>query len=98
MPTKARAERELKTLIGIMVTAFLKYKDSPKYLGENIFIRHIDGNKQNNNLDNLQWVTIDQTIKNIDNWTVDWVCYLDQKYHQQFIENCRFMVRVFLID
>ena len=31
------------------------------------FVKHLDGNKKNNNVNNLQWVNKSDLIKNIDN-------------------------------
>ena len=36
------------------------------------FVRHIDGNTENNSVSNLQWVTLPQAMEHVDDWTVDW--------------------------
>jgi hypothetical protein len=58
-------------------------KENSSYL-----IRHIDGNTLNNCLNNLKYVNIEDTINNINNWKVDWIFYLPEKYHKDFIELC----------
>lgn len=46
-----------------------------------LFLRHIDGNKQNNRLDNLCWVHPKEAMENLD-WCVDWKVGLRKKQIQ----------------
>lgn len=39
---------------------------------DNFFVRHIDGNIQNNRIENLKWVSLKDTIDNFEEWKVDW--------------------------
>ena len=36
------------------------------------FVRWLDGDRSNPVLTNLVWVELDETLRNIDSWTVDW--------------------------
>jgi hypothetical protein len=38
----------------------------------NYFIRHIDGNIQNNRVDNLMWVSVKDGLENFEEWKFDW--------------------------
>ena len=49
------------------------------------FLRHIDADKLNNNLNNLQWVHPKEAMENI-NWCCDWVIGLT-KIQIEFVKN-----------
>jgi len=49
------------------------------------FIRHIDGDVQNNNVDNLSYIHPKQAFEN-PNWVVDWVIPLSAK-EINFVKN-----------
>ena len=42
------------------------------------FIRHKNGDTQDNRATNLCWVTLREAFRNLD-WKVDWVCYLTEE-------------------
>jgi len=43
------------------------------------FIRHVNGDTQDNRVTNLCWVKLRDAFKNITTWKVDWVCYLTEE-------------------
>ena len=43
------------------------------------FIRHVNGDTQDNRPENLCWVKLRDAFKHIATWKVDWVCYLTEE-------------------
>jgi hypothetical protein len=58
------------------------------------FCRHIDGNKLNNDVNNLAWVHPCEAFQN-PNWTVDWDMGLSKKQIQFVKNNLRNFIEIY---
>jgi len=50
-----------------------------KWRAQQQFIRFIDGNTNNNTLQNLEWITIKEAMQHFDDWVFDWDMDLTKK-------------------
>lgn len=58
-----------------------------KFAGRgNQFIRHINGNTLDNNIDNLAFVTAYDALVHVSDWTTNWVCYVTEE-EAQFVRD-----------
>jgi hypothetical protein len=63
-----------------------KLKAANDYPGYPNFIRHVNGNTQDNRASNLAVVTLREAFNNIATWRVDWVCYVTEE-EVEFVKN-----------
>lgn len=81
--------QRLKVILELMLSYHMKQFNKQYYEGENIFIRHIDGDPLNHVSDNLCYISFEDTVIHIDEWEVDWTYYLADRYQESFREECR---------
>ena len=81
--------RRLQIYVRMIVHNYCNENDIDAYKGQNILLRHIDNDTSNNHFRNLEYVGFNDVIENIDNWTVDWVCFLPEPTHNGFRDLCR---------
>ena len=52
-----------------------------------MLIRHLNGNRSDNHAMNLAECTVYDALEHIDDWTTDWVCYLNEEEQEFLKEN-----------
>lgn len=71
------------------------------------FIRHIDGNVENNHVNNLQFVNLETALQHVDDWEVDWsmelsdaeeLLVMDKANHSRLLSLFAAKVLVILTD
>ena len=59
-----------------------------------MFIRHLNGNTSDSYASNLAGCTISEALVHIDEWSTDWVCFLNED-EKQLRENVESMIEMY---
>ena len=62
-----------------------------------MFIRHLNGNTSDSYASNLAECTIYEALVHIDEWSADWVCFLNEDEKQFVRENVESMIEMYVL-